>query len=52
MPLFSTPINIQPIPIQTFKIINAPGVAYTLGPTLSQQEPNMQLIQGHRRGAR
>ena len=48
-PTFSSPTNIRPIPIQSFKIINAPGVASALGPTLSQP-PNTQVVQGHRRG--
>jgi len=46
-PTFSDPTKIKPIPLQSFKIINAPGVAYTLGPTLSQAS-KIPMIQGRR----
>jgi hypothetical protein len=46
-PTFSDPIKIKPIPLQSFKIINAPGLAYTLGPTLSQPS-KIPMIQGRR----
>jgi hypothetical protein len=46
-PTFSDPTKIKPIPLQSFKIINAPGVAYTLGPTLSQPSKT-PMIQGRR----
>jgi len=46
-PTFSDPTKIKPIPLQSFKIINAPGLAYTLGPTLSQPS-RMPMIQGRR----
>jgi len=48
---FSTPTNIRPIAMQPLRITHSPGVAYTLGPTLSAGPPPPNtIIQGHRRG--
>jgi len=51
VPTFSTPTKIRPIAIQALRITHAPGVAYTLGPTLSAGPPHPNtIILGHRRG--
>jgi len=50
-PTFSTPTNIKPIAMQALRISRAPGVAYTLGPTLSASLcPANSIIYGHQRG--
>ena len=50
-PTFSTPTDIKPIAMQSLRVTHAPGVAYTLGPTLSAQEPPPNtIIYGHKRG--
>ena len=51
VPTFSTPSKIRPIAMQALRITHAPGVAYTLGPTLSAPPPNPNTITyGHKRG--
>ena len=51
-PTFSTPTDIKPIAMQSLRVTHAPGVAYTLGPTLSAPDPPPNtIIYGHRRGA-
>lgn len=52
-PTFSTPTNIRPVAMQALRITHAPGVAYTLGPTLSAQPaPPNTIVYGHKRGSR
>uniref|UniRef100_A0A6C0DJX4 Uncharacterized protein n=1 Tax=viral metagenome TaxID=1070528 RepID=A0A6C0DJX4_9ZZZZ len=52
-PTFSTPTAIKPIAMQALRITHAPGVAYTLGPTLSAPPPPPNsLIQGRQRGSK
>jgi streptogramin lyase len=51
VPTFSTPTNIRPVAMQSLRITHAPGVAYTLGPTLSgQTTPSNCMVYGHKRG--
>lgn len=51
IPTFSTPTDIKPIAMQSLRVTHAPGVAYTLGPTLSAPEPPPNtIIYGHKRG--
>ena len=53
VPTFSTPTKIRPIAMQALRITRAPGVAYTLGPTLSAATPPpTTIIYGHQRGSR
>lgn len=53
IPTFSTPTNIKPIAMQALRISHAPGVAYTLGPTLSAAPPPPNtVIYGHQWGKR
>ena len=53
IPTFSTPTNIKPIAMQALRITHAPGVAYTLGPTLSAPPPPPNtVIYGHQWGRR
>jgi sugar lactone lactonase YvrE len=53
IPTFSTPTNIKPIAMQALRISHAPGVAYTLGPTLSAPPPPPNtVIYGHQWGRR
>jgi len=50
-PTFSTPTDIRPVAMQTLRVTHSPGVAYTLGPTLSAPEPPPNtIIYGHKRG--
>jgi streptogramin lyase len=50
-PTFSTPTDIRPVAMQTLRVTHSPGVAYTLGPTLSAPDPPPNtIIYGHRRG--
>jgi len=51
--IFSNPTKIKPIPMQSIKVSNSPGVGLTLGPTLSTPPPLPDsVIYGHRRGQR
>jgi len=51
VPTFSTPTKIRPIAMQSLRITHAPGVAYTLGPTLSAPPPPPNtIIYGKQRG--
>jgi sugar lactone lactonase YvrE len=51
VPTFSTPTKIKPIAMQSLRITHSPGVAYTLGPTISAGPPPANtVIYGHRRG--
>jgi sugar lactone lactonase YvrE len=53
IPTFSTPTDIKPIAMQALRITHAPGVAYTLGPTLSAPPaPPNTILYGHQRGSR
>lgn len=53
IPTFSTPTDIRPIAMQALRITHAPGVAYTLGPTLSAPPaPPNTILYGHQRGSR
>jgi len=53
IPTFSTPTNIRPVAMQALRITHAPGVAYTLGPTLSAPPPPPNtIIYGHQWGRR
>lgn len=53
VPTFSTPTNIRPVAMQALRITHAPGVAYTLGPTLSAPPPPPNtILYGHQRGRR
>jgi sugar lactone lactonase YvrE len=53
IPTFSTPTNIRPVAMQALRITHAPGVAYTLGPTLSAPPPPPNtVVYGHQRGSR
>jgi sugar lactone lactonase YvrE len=50
-PTFSTPTDIKPVAMQSLRVTHAPGVAYTLGPTLSAPDPPPNtIIYGHKRG--
>jgi sugar lactone lactonase YvrE len=50
VPTFSTPTKIKPVAMQTLRITHAPGVAFTLGPSLSDCNVSNTMIQGHQRG--
>ena len=50
VPTFSTPTKIKPVAMQTLRITQAPGVAFTLGPSLSDCNVSNTMIQGHQRG--
>jgi sugar lactone lactonase YvrE len=53
IPTFSKPTNIKPVAMQALRITHAPGVAYTLGPTLSAPPPPPNtILYGHQRGKR
>lgn len=53
IPTFSTPTNIRPLAMQALRITHAPGVAYTLGPTLSTPPPPPNtILYGKQRGRR
>jgi streptogramin lyase len=53
VPTFSRPTDIKPVAMQALRITHAPGVAYTLGPTLSAPcPPPNTIIYGHQRGKR
>ena len=50
-PTFSTATDIKPIAMQSLRVTHAPGVAFTLGPTLSAPDPLPNtIIYGHKRG--
>lgn len=50
-PTFSEPTDIKPVAIQTLRVTHSPGVAFTLGPTLSAPDPLPNtIIYGHKRG--
>ena len=52
IPTFSTPTNIKPVAMQSLRLTNSPGVAYTLGPSLTADPPlPNSLIYGHQRGS-
>lgn len=51
-PTFSTPTDIKPVAMQTLRVTHSPGVAFTLGPTLSAPDPLPNtIIYGHKRGS-
>lgn len=51
VPTFSTPTKIKPIAMQALRISQSPGVAYTLGPTLSAAPPLPNtIVYGHKKG--
>jgi sugar lactone lactonase YvrE len=51
VPTFSTPVKIKAIAMQDLRISHSPGVAYTLGPTLSAPPPHPNsIVYGHKRG--
>jgi len=53
VPTFSTATSIKPLAMQALRITHAPGVAYTLGPTLSAPPPPPNtIVYGHQRGRR
>ena len=53
VPTFSKPTKIRPVAMQALRISHAPGVAYTLGPTLSAPPPPPNtIVYGHQRGSR
>jgi sugar lactone lactonase YvrE len=50
-PTFSTPTHIKPVAMQSIRVTHSPGVAFTLGPTLSAPAPPPNtIIYGHKRG--
>lgn len=50
-PTFSTATDIKPVAMQSIRVTHAPGVALTLGPTLSAPDPPPNtIIYGHKRG--
>jgi len=50
-PTFSNATDIRPVAMQSFRVTHSPGVAFTLGPTLSAQDPPPNtIIYGHKRG--
>jgi Leucine-rich repeat (LRR) protein len=50
-PTFSTATDIRPVAMQSLRVTHSPGVAFTLGPTLSAPEPPPNtIIYGHKRG--
>jgi len=52
VPTFSTATKIRPVAMQALRITHTPGVAYTLGPTLSAPlPPPNSIIYGHKRGS-
>jgi sugar lactone lactonase YvrE len=52
-PTFSNPVDIRPVSMQALRITHAPGVAYTLGPTLSAPPvPPNTIMYGHKKGSR
>jgi sugar lactone lactonase YvrE len=50
IPTFSTATKIKPVAMQTLRITNTPGVALTLGPSLSESRLTNPVILGHQRG--
>jgi sugar lactone lactonase YvrE len=49
-PTFSTATKIKPVAMQTLRITHTPGVALTLGPSLSESHLTNPVILGHQRG--